>query len=511
MKTLLTFIAYLFSIIAIHAQSGVLDPAFGTTGIVLGPFTTSHNTGNGIAQQPDGKILVAGITDDQVNSDIFIVRYNTDGTFDTTFGSNGAVTDTVGSGSEFCRTMRLRSDGKIFIAGDFGNLTSWDVFVKSYDSTGTLDASFGFNGAAIADISGGVTDQLGAMAIQSDGKIVVGGWLNQLANFDIFLLRFNSDGTVDTSFGSNGRLVYDLGGFTESVTAIEIQTDGKILAAGTFLDIGTNANEPYIMRLLPDGTADTSFAQSGVFIPFFNQADDDLHSLAIQPDRKILIGGSTQLFGSAFDVYIARVDSNGTRDTTFNSSGIIVTDVNNQSNDNIQSIMLQSNGRIVAVGQTTSSTYDILLIRYLSTGAIDTSFGINGFATSAVGTEADFPLAALLQTDNKIVVTGYYDDNGLQNIFTARFLNDSIGSTGIHKNIFSNKIVVYPQPANESLRILNGEKFISGQLLSVDGKIAFNIKNPQQRIDVSFLPAGFYILQCIDRSGTVEYSKILKN
>jgi uncharacterized delta-60 repeat protein len=507
MKTLSTLLFSLFLSFSSFAQQGLLDTSFAGTGIALGPFTSAINQGTGMVQQPDGKILVTGFQDDSSDINLFIVRYNTDGSFDASFGNNGIVTDSVTALADFGRSIALRSDGKIFVAGEFDSNNSFDIFVKCFDSTGTADPTFGTNSVTSIDIDNFSEDQVTSMAIQSDGKILVAGWAFDFGGFDLFVTRFNSDGTVDSTFGTNGIVLMDILNSAEFITGIALQSNGKIVIVGTMLVNTTSAAAPFLLRVNSDGTSDNSFATNGGLLPVLNGSDNDARSVAIQPDGKIVFGGA-MFNGIAYDAYVARIDSNGATDTSFNSVGYVFTDINNGNDDNVQAVMLQADGSIVAVGHTGSADYDILLLRYLSNGTIDSTFGLNGIATSPIGNEDDQPLVALLQPDNKIVVTGYYEDSGLENLFTARF-NNGIIIPGIEKLKTTNEIIIYPQPAVNEIHILNGDQYTQATIFSSDGRIAAYTQTTGNVIDVHNLPGGMYVLQCIDHKGKVLHRKII--
>ena len=223
--------------LARYNSDGSLDIDFGSDGKVTTDFDTFSRIGShGLAIDRDGKIVATG----SAGGDFALARYNSDGSLDTSFGNGGTVTTDVGVDREFARTIALQADGAIIIAGGIDrsdNNPGLDSAILRYNNDGSLDTSFGTNGIVTTDLAD--LEQVDGLAIQSDGKIVtVGLFLNNaIFNSDFTLVRYNSDGSLDTSFGTDGIVTTDFGGFDIGNT-LALQTDNKIVVAGN-LDNGT--------------------------------------------------------------------------------------------------------------------------------------------------------------------------------------------------------------------------------------------------------------------------------
>ena len=215
------------------------------------------------------------------------------------------------------------------------------------------------------------SDSVNSVAIQADGKIVAaGGLYNPATNNDTLLIRYNQDGTLDTSFGTGGIVIYSLGINADSLQAIAIQPDGKIVVAGVAND--GFSNNMVVLRYNANGTLDTSFGTAGVATITFSGGDEQALALLIQADGKIVVAGSAAM--STEDFAVARLNANGTLDTTFNGSGKVTTAIGTGA-DQIKDIVIQEDGKIVAVGFSHNGTdLDIAVVRYNANGSLDTSF-----------------------------------------------------------------------------------------------------------------------------------------
>ena len=240
-----------------------------------------------VAIQADGKIVVAGFSENGSNTGFALVRYGTDGTLDASFGSGGIVTTAIGSGSDRGYDVAIQSDGKIVVAGYSESGSNSDFALVRYGTDGTLDASFGTGGIVTTAI-GSNNDYGSSVAIQEDGKIVVAGFSNNASNDDFALVRYGTDGTLDASFGTDGK-VRTVITSDDWGTAVAIQTDGKIIVAGSsFSGLSTTFA---ITRYKTDGTMDTSFGWGGIVTTAIGSMQDMVDSLAIQADGKIVVTG----------------------------------------------------------------------------------------------------------------------------------------------------------------------------------------------------------------------------
>src|SRR5215470_13191534 len=273
----------------------------------------------------------------------------TPGTLDSTFGTGGKVTTDFGGTGAAARTVAVQADGKIFVAGVavFNGVT--DFALARYNSDGTLDASLGTGGIVTTALDfPGSFDRVFTLVKQPDGKFVAVGStvINLFANFA--LARFNANGTLDTTFGTGGIVTTGFGVSAEA-TSGAVQADGKIVAAGyANLD---GADDFALVRYNSNGTIDASFSTGGkVTTAFLSQgfSEAQAKSVALQPDGGIVAVGNA-IVGGGFDFALARYNSNGTLDTSFGTSGKVTTDFAG-ANDQAESVFVQPDGKIVAAG-----------------------------------------------------------------------------------------------------------------------------------------------------------------
>jgi len=375
--------------------SGSLDDSFGSGGKVITPVGSSNDLRNAMALQNDGKILVAGCSLGS-NQDFAVVRYNPDGTLDTGFGSGGKVITPVGSSDDFGRAMALQNDGKILVAGhSLGS--NYDFAVVRYNPDGMLDTGFGSGGKVITPV-GSSHDLVYAMALQNDGKILVAGYSSNGINDDFAVVRYNPSGTLDTGFGSGGKVITPVGSSGGCAYAMAVQNDGKILVAGSI--IGSN-DDFAVVRYNPGGTLDTGFGNGGKVITSVGSSADCGRAMALQNDGKILVAGHSNR-----NFAVVRYNPDGMLDTGFGSGGKVITPVGS-SDDFGYAMALQNDGKILVAGHIIKSHWDFAVVRYNPGGTLDTGFGSGGKVITPVGSSDDKGHAIVVQNDGKILVAGY--------------------------------------------------------------------------------------------------------
>ena len=242
---------------------------------------------------------------------------------------------------------------------------------------GGLDTTFGSNGKVKTDFNRN-NDLAYGMALQSDGKVIVAGISFagiSAEGGDFAVARYNTNGTLDTSFGVGGKVTTDFG-LTETASSVVVQSDGKIIVAGgTYPIFPSSGGQFALVRYNSNGSLDTSFGDNGLVRTTFSSSGCYASALALQADGKIIAAGTNYRdFSSNSDFGVARYNSNGTLDTSFGTSGLVSTEFNGML-DAASSVLIQSDGKIVAVGSASSSAtfYDFALVRYLSNGQIDTN------------------------------------------------------------------------------------------------------------------------------------------
>ncbi|MGB9179680.1 MAG: carboxypeptidase regulatory-like domain-containing protein, partial [Pyrinomonadaceae bacterium] len=423
---------------AAQAAQGDLDLTFGSNGKVTTDFGGTTDYGNVVVLQPDGKIIVAGhaitnFPNTGFFSDFTLARYNPNGTLDTTFGFNGKVTTHFNGGPyDAVDDIALQPDGKIVAAGHAVNDagSSVDIAVVRYNSDGSLDTTFGNNGKVTTHLNGS-SNSANGVALQPDGKIVIAGSCGEYSLADIALARYNPDGSLDNSFGSSGKTTTHFnGGYNVSVSAADLvlQPDGKLVAVGYYIR-DNNANAVFALaRYNPDGTLDNSFGSGGEVI---TDIAGYASAVALQPDGRIIAIGHIRVGYRDNDVEMARFNSDGNLDTGFGNSGIVKTTFSSSSDDIGHAVTLQKDGKIVVAGHTGSyPLFDFALFRYTRDGQLDSSFGSNGKVSTDFNGNWEQAYGVAIQPDGKIVLAGECECPSGLDFAVARYTGEAAPTAG---------------------------------------------------------------------------------
>ena len=411
--------------------TGSLDLSFGGDGIVTTDFGNRDEHLRAVAVQPDGKIVAAGYTQEGHSFDFALVRYTAGGEMDGSFGNGGKVTTEFGHHAHI-HGMALQADGKIVVVGHTHTYRNDDFLMARYNADGTLDASFGGDGKVSLDFNGGFDYAFGA-AVQPDGKILVAGTALVDGTYDFALARYNADGTLDASFGSGGKVTTEFGaaGYPQNdqSQALALQSDGKIVVAGyssTRKSGGEVSTDFALARYNSDGTLDTSFHTDGKVTTHFGKGNDRIYKVAALPNGKIVaMGRSFSETNREVDFEVARYNSDGTLDTSFGNGGKVRTDLGHGEYG--YAGVVQPDGKIVVAGYVheaalgnAPASHDQLVVRYNADGSADTSFGSDGVARTDIGGN-DQVYAAALQPDGKILVAGNSSIDGNYDLAVTRY------------------------------------------------------------------------------------------
>jgi len=341
--------------LARYNSNGSLDPTFDYDGKVVTDIRDS-DYGNAIAIQADGKIVVAGESYTGNNRDFSLARYNSDGSLDPTFDGDGKVVTDIG-GTEKINAMLIQPDGRIVVAGTSDNWGEDNYALARYNSDGSLDTTFDGDGKVVTSI--GSIDIAYAIAIQLDGKIVVAGLSLTGSNWDFSLARYNSNGSLDPTFDGDGKVVTDLGGVDVALD-MAIQPDGRIVAAGESDNPGEQ--DYALARYNSDGSEDDSFGFRGI-VETDIRDEDYGNAIALQADGKIVVAGLS-ITGGRWDFSLVRYNSDGALDLTFDGDGNVVTDLGGR--DDAYAMVIQADGRIVVAGVSDVTDVNFALARYLA-------------------------------------------------------------------------------------------------------------------------------------------------
>ncbi len=374
---------------------------------------TGEAYGRALAIQSDGKIVMAGYGFNGLNHDFVAARYLTDGTPDKSFAGVGKVLTPIGQENDLAHAMAIQPDGKIILAGFVWNNNHSDFALIRYNSDGSLDKQFNRKGIVVTAVGAG-NDFAYAVAVQPDGKILAAGHSENEGDFDLAVVRYHSDGSLDTSFGASGKAFVSLGRQADICQAIALQPDSKILIVG-YSGEGFE-NDFALARLNPDGTLDTTFGTAGKVITHIRDGHNCANAVTLQPDGGIILAGFSSA-ESGVDFALARYTSTGQLDQAFNESGIVITDIGGKA-DVCQAVTLQSDAKIVVAGHSQSGDkFDFAMARYNADGSLDASFCQQGKALTKISNGNDLAYAAAIQPDGTIV-TGGYGWTGQSNNFT---------------------------------------------------------------------------------------------
>lgn len=402
-----------------------------------------------MAQQPDGKILLGGRTWDDVSGDFALVRLNEDGSFDNTFGSAG-ISRIETTETEASEAIALLDDGKILMVGYKDD----NYTVAKFNTDGSLDTTFGVNGWVVLtyDNASSYADDV---AIQDDGKIVISGFaLNNGNRFQITAARLNADGSVDNSFGTNGKVIFNVGDWNDFGEGVTIQSDGKILIGGhKWIANAQQRHDLFVARLNTDGSLDTSYGTDGVATARLVDGANYCTNMVLQSDDKPILVGFTVFNGE----------------------------------------------------------YNMAMVKFTTDGNLDSTFGNGGMVSLDVDGREDYGEAVALQADNKIVVAGHsYTVSGADSEFVvARFLNDGTVGTEDFQNV---EFRLYPNPAKEKITIELSDASSNYQVAIFDvlGKNVYTSEIQKAgQIDVSALASGTYLVKLTsdNHSSVVRFVK----
>ena len=413
-----------------QATPGALDPTFGTGGTEAVPVSSTNSSASAVEIQPDGEILAAGDSWNGVNDDFALVRLNPDGSLDSTFGSGGKVTTGFGAEDE-PYALAMQPDAKIVVAGATGG----DFALTRYAANGRLDLTFDSDGKVTTDL-GSNFDDARALLLQADGKIIAAGRTSNGSDYDFAVVRYKPDGSLDTSFAGGGAAFTPVGSGNDYVAAAAQQPDGKFIVAGESQEGATPVTREFaFVRYTADGSLDSTFGAAGKkLIPL---KEGGAAAVAVQPDGKIVAAGySWGPSRHDQDFTLVRLKTDGSLDTSFGVGGVVTTpmgvtgDLN--FDDYAQAVVLQPDGKIVAAGyaRDKSDNSFFALARYNSNGSLDTSFGIGGKVTTQVESPYfSHAVALALQSDGKIVAAGNTLKGSYTNFAFARYLGSTLSVT----------------------------------------------------------------------------------
>ncbi|MBP9151745.1 MAG: T9SS type A sorting domain-containing protein [Flavobacteriales bacterium] len=480
------------------AQHGELDPSFGTNGITettLGIY--AEEKVNDILLLPNGQILVASTRYINASYAFLVQRFNSDGSMDPTFAGMGSFVFDTEVIADYLMAMALQPDGKVILFGYSETSPKFSMTAVRIDSDGFPDPSFGDNGVVSVAVSG--SDTYGNdVAVQANGKIILAGY-GSVAGTDAFkIARLNTNGTLDGSFGSSGIVSTLTAGISSAYTIVEIQSEGKIVLAGT-RQISPTQQEFCVMRLNTDGSYDTDFSGDGTQLvtveASYNQQRP--YGMAIQPDGKIVLAGVAGYVQNSATTFI-RLNTDGEPDAGFANSGIRITSF--VLGDNVLTdVLIQPDGVILACGYTIDldGLEDWILTRVDTDGNPDATFGTGTLVnTDFTGGHARAQALAM-QPDGKILAAGRSVDNAGDR-YTGLARYESGVDVGVNETTAKSTISIYPNPSADVFHItlpsdVRNENLILRNALG-QTLLSTRVSGTQIQIDLSNFADGVYFL-----------------
>ena len=418
-----------FAVARYNASDGSLDTSFDTDGmrtvnIRATGSNSSWDNAYGVVVEADNQIVMAGHADGSDGSatgqDFALVRLNESGSFDTAVGGNGRRTATFGTGNttDGGRAIALDGSGNVVVAGwtSAGDNSTYDFAVARYSAAAlTLDTAFSGDGkqtVSFDDLANSVLNSAEARGVAFSGNDIIVAGVSAIfsSSSDFAVARLTSNGSLDTSFDSDGKQTVDFFGAADEANAMALTADGSAVVAGlTNTPAHTKGIDFGVAQISPSGSLDTDFSGDGRQNTDFHTSAEDATALAVQPDGKAVVAGFVLSEQGDYDFAVARYNTDGSLDATFGDDGTVRTNLHPTSavHDQAYAVAVQPDGRIVVAGH---SNFDFALVRYNADGSLDTSFDADGIVTTAasqVSGNDDTARAVLVQPDGRIVVAGY--------------------------------------------------------------------------------------------------------
>jgi len=490
---LLVFGFLLLHSLFVDAQIGSLDPSFDTDGTATTLIALGNSTAYSVALQNDGKLVVVGYARDVFGSYMALTRYLPNGALDLSFDTDGIVTTDISPNDDVAYDVAIQTDGKIVVCGSSEQTaTDPQITIVRYLPNGSIDSSFDGDGIAVAFENSQDQGIGSSVQIQTDGKILVAGYLQ--GKFTV--IRLLSNGHLDSTFNADGILKYHFysGGYSDA-QQVNLQADGKIIISGYASDVSGVQAGLVIVRLDSIGNFDTTFNHTGIVKVIATSPFLKLNSLLLQSDQKIVLTGST-IYANDGKVLVYRFLPDGTPDSSFATIGSTYRIVGDDWTSEFSGA-IQPDGKIVLCGVSHDGSYKIGLIRFQSNGTPDSMVGGNGLVYAPTYMYASSQM--LLQPDGKFVVVGTGTYTIGANIFyTTRLM----ATFPLELPTFTkaNEFTIGPNPNHGNFTVNFSEQTQHAQLILFDenGKrIHQTSSNAENKVMISLpgLPPGNYWLE----------------
>ncbi|WP_171608959.1 T9SS type A sorting domain-containing protein [Limnovirga soli] len=505
MKSLLILLVLVNCIYISKAQTGTLDSSFGINGKVISE--TFKGRINGVAVQKDNKILIVGSGNYDDKGGFLIVRYNPDGNPDESFGNSGRVITTIaGAANEFL-SVAVQSDGNIIASGYYSpsGSGSVDAVLIRYKSNGTLDSTFGNNGIVITNIAR--WDYPYDLTLQKDGKILIVGdkRINDNDNQTSFIARYNINGSLDEGFGINGIQLTTFNSLIK-MRSIALTSDEKIIVGGTY-----GAGDAFILvSYLTNGAINPEFGNAGKAT--LSLSDGELDEIKIQVDGNILATGVERN-----NVIIARFTKSGGIDNTFSNDGFNDKVFESGFSDG-KTILLQPDMKIIVAGNRSNNNGSFYTVcRFKLDGTLDSTFATNGIQLTSFDESTSTLVCndAALQADGKIVLVGNLTEGFPPGIYAAlaRYNNDKgLGSNPQYvkiKHWLHHHGITWEDKPNNLINYYSIQSSTNGNAFTEVARIFNNQHGGTQTYTAANNATTNYRVAAVSNTGNIKYSNTL--
>ncbi len=415
MQTKYSFIAYtgvvIFLLIVSCSAYGALElnKSFGAAGLAEAATSTFGSRANGVVVQPDGKVVVAGSSSNSANYDFAVMRYLADGTFDSTFNSDGRLQTAIGREDDEALAVALLDDGRILAGGYSFNGSDRDFALACYQEDGTLDRSFGSEGIVTTPV-GNSHDEITAIVTTDEGVFYVAGVVSGTKGRVVAVARYFDQGALDTSYGDGGIAILGVGD-DAVVQDIIVQADHRVIVSGSYQQDDMTAL--LLLGLESDGTTDTSFGVSGIAEIVTDADFSEGYGMVASDSGDIYVAAAIGT-NEQRDAALFRFSENGELDTSLNSSGYVVV-VDGKEDDVLYDVKLLSSGKLVVGGYTTQAGVRKVVVATLSEQTTD-------------GRDAGSELSSVQDEDSERI--GAEDEVQVQEMETYGSLQEYLKKTG---------------------------------------------------------------------------------
>jgi uncharacterized delta-60 repeat protein len=495
MKSIISFLFIIISFRLMAQNPGSLDLNFNASGYIISPVIVNGVHGasgaGGLVVLKDNSVVMVGSTYITPQRYFSILKYLDNGELDSSFGNNGVALIDVGWGDDYASCISTDKDNKFVVGGYSFNGEYNDFGIIRLNSDGSIDKTFGDSGKVIVP-TGKSDSYINDITVLSDNSIVVVGKAFMTDNYDFTIYKLLSNGKPDTSFGNNGLVSYNFGTSFDEATKVQVLENEKLIVGGISYN-GQN-NDITIALLTNTGQLDTTFNHTGYNTWDYQGKTNTFSDMTVAPSGSVYLTGYTTIPG-LYAPYVAKFTKNGVIDSTFATKGVLTYSIGEINAYGI-SISVDNNRDVYAIGYSQIWGQDIFAVKFNSTGTLDSNFGTEGIWSSNFGSDvtSKYCTALGIKSNGKIIIGGTFDNDG--NKFLLIQLNNDETSNNLNVRHLSNEVEIFPNPANDLLNLKLGKnQTVNIQIINTDGKTVYANKNfSTNSIDVSGWKNGVYVV-----------------